>query len=232
MTIAILATGDEIIQGDTLNTNGQWIAHTLNSEGLPLGLHLSCGDKEEEIVTALQFLCQQHDIVILIGGLGPSETGYRLETPYIEFKVRCGKAEINKVKERIEPLVSPHIIAPPEQKASERLQQLIVQSPHPITILDEVTGGLLQRLIQYPGNHHQLHFFNKGKGALHFHLSGLDEYWSQKETHQTSITIKYNNETEHGSEKHIIPYRSPLVVDYAAEWLSFRLFHLIKQLHQ
>ncbi|MGL5742738.1 MAG: molybdopterin-binding protein [Legionella sp.] len=67
MTIAILATGDELIHGDTLNTNGRDIAHTLSSEGLSLGLHLSCSDKEAEIIRCLHFLAEKHDIIILIG---------------------------------------------------------------------------------------------------------------------------------------------------------------------
>ena len=50
MTIAILATGDELVHGDTLNTNGHDIAHVLSSEGLSLGFHISCSDKEIDIV--------------------------------------------------------------------------------------------------------------------------------------------------------------------------------------
>lgn len=70
MTIAILATGDEIIHGDTLNTNTHYIAHALCSEGLPLGLQMACSDKENEIIDSLNFLTEHHDILILIGGLG------------------------------------------------------------------------------------------------------------------------------------------------------------------
>ncbi len=72
MTIGILATGDEIVHGDTLNTNGQDMAQILSSEGFPLGFHLSCSDKEKDILTSLQFLTQKHDTIILIGGLGPT----------------------------------------------------------------------------------------------------------------------------------------------------------------
>lgn len=73
MTIAILSTGDEIIHGDTLNTNAHYIAHALCSEGLPLGLQVACSDKENEIIDSLNFLTEHHDILILIGGLGPTK---------------------------------------------------------------------------------------------------------------------------------------------------------------
>ena len=366
MTIAILATGDEIIHGDTLNTNSHAIAHALNSEGLTLGVQLSCSDNEEDMLACLQFLCQKHDIIILIGGLGPTsddrtrfafarflkqslvefpdalahiqerllraklklnpgnrqqtlfpseaillpnphgtamgcfgtwgnksfallpgppreclpmfnehvlpllqkarhnhrqvlkwrlfgvaegeiaeildnalinvdcETGYRLEMPYLEFKVRCNDSEIDNVRQIIEPLVSPHIIAPPEQKASERLCWLIAHLQKPIIILDDVTGGILQTLIQRPSNHGYLSFHDLENTKMYFHLSGLEEYWSERPcpSATTNVTIKYNNDIEHGSETHQIPYRGPMVVEYAAEWLCFRLLHLIDQLHQ
>lgn len=365
MTIAILATGDEIIHGDTLNTNSHAIAHALHSDSLLLGLQLSCSDRELEMLSCLEFLCQNHDIIILLGGLGPTsddrtrfalarflnipliefpqalahvetrlargnlalnrgnrqqalfpagalllpnpngtamgcaytwqnklfimlpgppreclpmfndhvlpmlqqtqhshtqllkwrlfgvaegeiaerldkaltdvdcETGYRLETPYLEFKVRCRESEVAQVRQRIESLIAPHIIAPPEQRASERLCQRIEKIQGSIVILDDVTGGLLQTLIQRPSNYHHLMFHDSSNSKLRFHLSGLDEYWSQcTGLAITQVTINYHHGKEQGSETHQIPYRSPLVIHYAAEWLSFRLFHLIDQLHQ
>ena len=72
MTIAILATGDEIIHGDTLNTNSHAIAHAINSEGLALGLHVSSSDNENEMLGCIEFLSQKHDTIILLGGLGPT----------------------------------------------------------------------------------------------------------------------------------------------------------------
>ena len=35
-------------------------------------LHLACSDKENEIIDSLQFLTKKHDIIIIIGGLGPT----------------------------------------------------------------------------------------------------------------------------------------------------------------
>lgn len=72
MTIGILATGDEIVHGDTLNTNSHHIAQMLSSEGLALAYHLSCSDKEADIIDCLQFLTKKHDIILIIGGLGPT----------------------------------------------------------------------------------------------------------------------------------------------------------------
>lgn len=365
MTIAILATGDELVHGDTLNTNGHEIAHILSSEGLPLGYHLLCSDKEKDIVDCLNFLIKDHNIIIIIGGLGPTtddltrfalakctqeplmehkealnhvenrlnggkitlnsgnlqqclfpqhaqllpnphgtalgcyyqwnnktfillpgppreclpmfhnavlsllhktqhstkkmlkwrifglaeseigqtleetladmdcQTGYRLDTPYIEFKVRCTKDLVEDIKALVDPILTPHIIATPDKKASDSLRELIQKLDAPISIIDEATGGLLQFLLIQPGIQHLVQFHTLNKNALSFHLRGLSEYWAQEPATngKTQLTIQYSNNQQEGGESHMIPFRSAGVVYYAAEWLCFRLFHLINQLH-
>lgn len=365
MTIALLATGDEIIHGDTLNTNSYNLAHALSSEGLLLGLQLACSDEEIEIHDCIHFLAKNHDIIIITGGLGPTsddrtrfalqrflktnlvefpeaiqhiqnrlrpsnlelnpgnrqqalfpanatllpnpngtamgcyyawqdklfillpgppreclpmfnnyilpllqqvqhsdkylfkwrlfgvaesqiaqqidealagidcQTGYRLETPYVECKVRCKSYLIETVKQIVEPIIAPHIIATPTQKASELLYEKILQLQIPIAIIDEATGGILQTLIQRPGSYQWLKFYDYKAAAMHFRLLGLEEYWQQKPGKGTTqLSIEYSRANQQGTETHQIPYRSALVVHFAAEWLSFRLFHLINQLHQ
>lgn len=70
--IALLATGDEITCGDILNTNGQTIAKTLFEEGMTPGVHLVTSDDEQEIESAIDYLLQHHDGLIITGGLGPT----------------------------------------------------------------------------------------------------------------------------------------------------------------
>ncbi|CAM2978636.1 Competence damage inducible protein CinA [Legionella steigerwaltii] len=365
MTVGILATGDEIVHGDTLNTNGRNIAHALSSEGLPLGLHVSCSDKEADIINCLHFLTEKHDIIIIIGGLGPTtddltrfalsrftgqaliqhsialehiknrlrdarldlnpgniqqslfpekaqllpnpvgsalgcyypwnnknffllpgppreclpmfnhyvlpilqqtahskkqilkwrifglaeseiaqkledalqdidcQTGYRWESPYIEFKVRCTPNLVDKVNAVVEPILKPHIISGVDKKASENLRELIASINEPITIIDEATGGLLQLLLTKPEIHHLLNFTGLRKNKLFFHIRGLAEYWQQQPRRGTTqLIIDYSNHDQERQETHNIPYRTAAVVEHAAEWLCFRLFHLINQLHQ
>ncbi len=368
MSIAILSTGDELVSGDTLNTNGHVIAQHLTSDGLPVGMHLACRDKERDIVSCLAFLTRDHDTIILTGGLGPTsddrtrfalarflnedliefasaldhiterltkanlvcnagnrqqalfpadaillpnpngtalgcyyskdnkrfillpgppseclpmfnhyvlpdlqllrqpnirllkwrlfgvaegaiaqilddalahlacETGYRLETPYVEFKVRCDVQQIDMIKDIIEPLVAPYIISPPEQKASEQLRLKIDELQKPIVIFDEATGGVLQTLLQRPSNKATLQFYKNESAikveTIYFHLSGLDDYWLQKTSAVTQVNIAYHSAFGDGSETHPLAFRNQWVIYHAAEWLSFRLLHLINQLHE
>jgi nicotinamide-nucleotide amidase len=70
--IGLLATGNELTEGDILNTNGQAIAQTLAEQGLAIGLHVIASDVEQDIIDALSFLLQSHSVVIITGGLGPT----------------------------------------------------------------------------------------------------------------------------------------------------------------
>ncbi|HSW93917.1 MAG TPA: competence/damage-inducible protein A [Gammaproteobacteria bacterium] len=70
--IALLATGDEISQGDILNTNSQEIAHRLFQRGMHVGNHMVTSDAIAEIEQAITFLLTSHDALIITGGLGPT----------------------------------------------------------------------------------------------------------------------------------------------------------------
>lgn len=70
--IALLATGDEIVNGDISNSNGQRIAQILSDLGLQVGQQLAVCDNQCEIADALRYLLSQHAAVIVIGGLGPT----------------------------------------------------------------------------------------------------------------------------------------------------------------
>ncbi len=70
--IALLATGDEIVNGDILNTNSQTTAQKLTENGFVVGMHASAGDHDAEIIAAMHFLLQHHQALIITGGLGPT----------------------------------------------------------------------------------------------------------------------------------------------------------------
>lgn len=70
--IALLATGDEIRNGDILNTNSQEIAYRLFNEDMTVGTHMVVGDRVADITAAIQYLLQTHRALIMTGGLGPT----------------------------------------------------------------------------------------------------------------------------------------------------------------
>jgi nicotinamide-nucleotide amidase len=70
--VAVLATGDEIINGDILNSNSQVIAQILFSHGIPMGLHMAVPDNIDAIEQAIRHLLKTHRALIITGGLGPT----------------------------------------------------------------------------------------------------------------------------------------------------------------
>ncbi|MDT8444166.1 MAG: CinA family nicotinamide mononucleotide deamidase-related protein [Desulfuromonadales bacterium] len=73
MKITILTIGDELLNGDLVDTNTTTIARRLLDHSLPVHAACTIGDREEDIVAALQYLATTHDAVLATGGLGPTE---------------------------------------------------------------------------------------------------------------------------------------------------------------
>ncbi len=70
--IAILSIGNEVLSGDTLNTNAAWIAARCTSLGALVVEQRTVPDNVATIVAALQQLRSCSDLVITTGGLGPT----------------------------------------------------------------------------------------------------------------------------------------------------------------
>ncbi len=72
VSIALLTTGDEVVEGDILNTNAQGIARILTDAGFSMGVQVSCRDDELTIQTSMSYLLASHEVLIITGGLGPT----------------------------------------------------------------------------------------------------------------------------------------------------------------
>jgi isocitrate dehydrogenase len=70
--ISFLATGNEIIEGETQDTNGNYFARSLFDLGASIFQHVQVSDTREEICHALRYLLTHSDAVIITGGLGPT----------------------------------------------------------------------------------------------------------------------------------------------------------------
>jgi len=73
MRIAILAIGDELLNGDQIDTNTTAIARLLAQNGYQVRESVAVGDPTENIVAALQRLIQEYELILVTGGLGPTE---------------------------------------------------------------------------------------------------------------------------------------------------------------
>lgn len=73
MKCEILAVGTEILLGDILNSNAQYLSRELANLGLDVYYHEVVGDNKERILEALKRSFNRSDIIITTGGLGPTK---------------------------------------------------------------------------------------------------------------------------------------------------------------
>jgi nicotinamide-nucleotide amidase len=72
MRASILTIGDELLIGQILNSNVQWMGEMLTHLGVQVTKQLTVGDVESEIIHALDYLVPASDFLIVGGGLGPT----------------------------------------------------------------------------------------------------------------------------------------------------------------
>lgn len=68
----VVAIGDELVTGQRLDTNSQWISRELALLGIPTGFHTTVGDGLDDGVAALRAACGRAGLVVVTGGLGPT----------------------------------------------------------------------------------------------------------------------------------------------------------------
>lgn len=68
----IIAIGDELLYGQTLDTNSHWISGELDKVGIKVVRRTTVGDIESEILTAFAEAEKRADIILITGGLGPT----------------------------------------------------------------------------------------------------------------------------------------------------------------
>ena len=73
MKAAILTIGDELLNGQTVDTNSAWIGQELSAIGVPVTAKMSIPDRMQDIHDGLDTLYRMAEIVIITGGLGPTE---------------------------------------------------------------------------------------------------------------------------------------------------------------
>ncbi|MBK7762258.1 MAG: CinA family nicotinamide mononucleotide deamidase-related protein [Bacteroidetes bacterium] len=69
---SIITIGDELLIGQTIDTNSAWIAKRLNEIGIQIKRRVAVGDSKEDILHALNEESIYADIIIITGGLGPT----------------------------------------------------------------------------------------------------------------------------------------------------------------
>ena len=73
MNSEIIAVGSEMLTPYRQDTNSLYLTEKLNSIGVTVAFKTVVGDRREDLVSAIQTALRRTDILIVMGGLGPTE---------------------------------------------------------------------------------------------------------------------------------------------------------------
>ena len=73
MKAIIISIGDELVLGQTVDTNTAWLSKELAALGIDVLEHLTLSDDLDSIVEHLRRTAECADIILSTGGLGPTE---------------------------------------------------------------------------------------------------------------------------------------------------------------
>jgi nicotinamide-nucleotide amidase len=69
---AVVAVGNEVVQGLIINRNAAWLAAELGELGFDVIYHLAAGDREDDLARRLQAALAENLLVVTTGGIGPT----------------------------------------------------------------------------------------------------------------------------------------------------------------
>jgi len=80
MRAAIITIGDELLIGQTVDTNSAWMGAELSKAGFDVYRMTSIHDRRDDIIEALSDSAGKSDVVLITGGLGPTSDDITKQT--------------------------------------------------------------------------------------------------------------------------------------------------------
>ncbi|WP_159560176.1 competence/damage-inducible protein A [Streptococcus halichoeri] len=80
MKAELIAVGTEILTGQIVNTNSQFLSEKMAELGIDVYFQTAVGDNQERLLQVIDLASKRSDLVILCGGLGPTEDDLTKQT--------------------------------------------------------------------------------------------------------------------------------------------------------
>ena len=93
-TLEIFSQGEEIVTGQTVDTNAAWLSQQGVACGFTVTRHTAVGDKLEDLIALLQDIAQRADCCICTGGLGPTSDDLTADAVALAFNMPLAFDEI------------------------------------------------------------------------------------------------------------------------------------------
>ncbi|MDO7788997.1 competence/damage-inducible protein A [Desulforamulus aquiferis] len=109
MKAEILSVGTELLLGDIVNTNAQFLSRRLAEMGILVYHQAVVGDNSQRIIEAFHQAFQRSDIVITTGGLGPTKDDLTRETTaeFLGLNMKLDNASYLRIKALYDKLSRP-----------------------------------------------------------------------------------------------------------------------------
>ena len=91
--VEILSIGSELLLGNIVNTNAQWISEELSTLGLNHFRQSTIGDNSERIIKLVKEISSRSNLLITTGGLGPTPDDLTTEAIAKSFNASLSERE-------------------------------------------------------------------------------------------------------------------------------------------
>jgi nicotinamide-nucleotide amidase len=99
MNVIVISIGDELLIGQTINTNASWLGQEISKIGGNIIEGLTISDKKDQIIQSVDYAINKADVVVITGGLGPTKddiTKHTL-TEYFETELEIHQPTLEKI---------------------------------------------------------------------------------------------------------------------------------------
>lgn len=97
MEVALITVGDEVLAGDTVNTNANWLAAQLSERGATVARILSLPDQRSTIASHVADYSAGFEAVIVTGGIGGTPDDVTMEAVADAFDRELAVPEVTRV---------------------------------------------------------------------------------------------------------------------------------------
>jgi molybdenum cofactor synthesis domain-containing protein len=103
MEVALITVGDEVLSGDTVNTNANWLATQMAARGATVVRILSLPDERHTIAEHVTDYREQFDAVIVTGGIGgtPDDVTMDAVADAFDREMTVREEPLTTVKQRL-----------------------------------------------------------------------------------------------------------------------------------
>ena len=100
----IITIGDEILFGHILDSNAQWLSFELDKIGVITKKRVTIGDNKKDILETLKNSINKNDIIIMTGGLGPTNDDITKNclSEFFNSKLTLNEEALNDIKNLFE----------------------------------------------------------------------------------------------------------------------------------